>query len=73
MRGCEVPRVAMSRADTLVAEGSRLGVENAGFRRAQSVSAVRCLLHAGALDGRSPADLYRWWHAAPRPERQCRS
>jgi type IV secretion system protein VirD4 len=65
VRGCELPRVAMSRADTLVADGSRSGVENAGFWRAQSVSAVRCLLHAAALDGRCPADLYRWSHAAP--------
>ncbi len=65
VRGCDVPRIAMSRAETLVADGSRSGVENAGFWRAQSVSAVRCLLHAAALDGRSPADLYRWSHAAP--------
>jgi type IV secretory pathway TraG/TraD family ATPase VirD4 len=55
----------MARAETLVADGSRSGVENANFWRTQAVSAVRCLLHAAALAERNPADLYRWSHAAP--------
>jgi type IV secretory pathway TraG/TraD family ATPase VirD4 len=65
IRGCERPQVAMARAETLVADASRSGVENASFWRTQAVSAVRCLLHAAALAERNPADLYRWSHAAP--------
>jgi type IV secretory pathway TraG/TraD family ATPase VirD4 len=65
IRGCERPQTAMARAETLVADASRSGVENANFWRTQAVSAVRCLLHAAALAERSPADLYRWSHAAP--------
>ena len=57
--------MAMARAETLVVDASRSGVENASFCRTQAVSAVRCLLHAAALAERSPADLYRWSHAAP--------
>jgi type IV secretory pathway TraG/TraD family ATPase VirD4 len=65
IRGCERPQTAMARAETLVADASRSGVENASFWRTQAVSALRCLLHAAALADRSPADLYRWSHAAP--------
>jgi type IV secretion system protein VirD4 len=65
IRGCDRPQTAMARAETLVGDGSRSGVENAQFWRTQAVMAVRCLLHAAALDGRGPADLYRWSHAAP--------
>jgi hypothetical protein len=55
----------MARAETLVVDASRSGVENASFWRTQAVSAVRSLLHAAALAERAPADLYRWSHAAP--------
>jgi hypothetical protein len=65
IRGCERPQVAMARAETLVADASRSGVENASFWRTQAVSAVRCLLHAAPLADRSAVDLYRWSHAAP--------
>ncbi|MGC8512688.1 MAG: type IV secretory system conjugative DNA transfer family protein [Acidimicrobiales bacterium] len=63
-RGCEDPRVAMIRAEALVADGSKSGVENASFWRTQALSVTRCMLHAAALDGRCAADLYRWSHSA---------
>ena len=63
IRGCERPQTAMSRADALVTDAGKSGVENASFWRLQTVTAVRCLLHAAALDERPPADLYRWSHA----------
>jgi type IV secretion system protein VirD4 len=65
IRGCERPQTALARAETLVADASRSGLENASFWRTQTVTAVRCLLHAAALAECSPADLYRWSHAAP--------
>jgi type IV secretion system protein VirD4 len=64
VRGCEDPRTAMVRAEALVADAGRAGVENANFWRTQAASATRCMLHAAALDDRTPADLYRWSHAA---------
>jgi len=59
IRGCEVPRVAMARAKALCAEPAT-GIENGSFWAQQCLLAVRCLLHAAALDDRPPADLYRW-------------
>jgi len=64
VRGCEDPQVAMIRAEALVADAGRAGVENANFWRTQALSATRCMLHAAALDKRSAADLYRWSHGA---------
>ncbi len=64
VRGCEDPQVAMVRAETLVADAGRAGVENASFWRTQALSATRSMLHAAALDRRPPADLWRWSHAA---------
>jgi type IV secretion system protein VirD4 len=64
VRGCDRPQTAMLRAEALVADAGRSGVENGSFWRTQALSVVRCLLHAAALDGRPPADLYRWSHAA---------
>jgi type IV secretion system protein VirD4 len=63
-RGCEAAQTAMARAETLVADARHSGVENANFWRTQAVSATRSLLHAAALEGRPPADLFRWSHAA---------
>ena len=63
-RGCEHAQTAMIRAEALVVDAGRSGVENAGFWRTQALSAVRCLLHAAALDGRSALDLYRWSHTS---------
>ena len=64
VRGCEDPQIAMIRAEALVADAGRAGVENANFWRTQALSATRAMLHAAALDGRAPAELYRWSHAA---------
>ena len=65
IRGCEKPQVAIARADSLIGDGSRSGVDDARFWRTQAVTAMRCLLHAAALGGKSASDLYRWSHAAP--------
>jgi type IV secretion system protein VirD4 len=61
VRGCEQPRVALVRARGL-ASGAGFGgsVSDSGFWAGQCESALRCLLHAAALDGRGALDLYRW-------------
>jgi type IV secretion system protein VirD4 len=59
VRGCERPQTAMIRANALCADAGE-GTESGAFWRQQTVAAVRCLLHAAALDNRTPADLYRW-------------
>jgi len=61
VRGCEVPRVALVRARGLAA-GAGFGrtVSDADFWAGQTEAALRCLLHAAALDGRRAVDLYRW-------------
>lgn len=59
IRGCELPRVAMARSKTLCT-GTGSGVENASFWSQQCEIAVRCLLHAAALEERLPVELYRW-------------
>lgn len=59
IRGCENPHVAMIRAKALTA-GTTNGVTDASFWQASAEVVVRCLLHAAALDGRSPADVHRW-------------
>jgi type IV secretion system protein VirD4 len=65
LRGCESPQTAMIRAEALVSDAGRSGVENGMFWRQQALTATRCMLHAAALDGRSPSDLQRWSYAAP--------
>jgi type IV secretory pathway TraG/TraD family ATPase VirD4 len=65
VRGCENPQTAMIRAEALVGDAGKSGVENANFWRQQALSATRCMLHAAALDDRSASDLYRWSHSAP--------
>jgi type IV secretory pathway TraG/TraD family ATPase VirD4 len=64
LRGCQLARTAISRATALVADPRGSGVENGNFWYQQTLTAVRCLLHAASLDGRTPADLYKWSHAA---------
>jgi type IV secretory pathway TraG/TraD family ATPase VirD4 len=59
VRGCERPHTAMIRANALCGESAG-GTESASFWRQQTTMAVRCLLHAAALDDRGPDDLYRW-------------
>jgi type IV secretion system protein VirD4 len=65
VRGCESPQMAIIRAEALVSEAGRSGVENATFWRQQALAATRCLLHAAALGACPPSDLYRWSHSAP--------
>ncbi len=55
----------MIRAEALVSDAGKSGVENANFWRQQALAATRCLLHAAALDNRCASDLYRWSHSAP--------
>jgi type IV secretory pathway TraG/TraD family ATPase VirD4 len=59
VRGCERPQTAMIRANALCAESAG-GTESGSFWRQQTTMAVRCLLHAAALEDRPPVDLYRW-------------
>ncbi|MBD7958616.1 type IV secretory system conjugative DNA transfer family protein [Microbacterium sp. Sa4CUA7] len=62
VRGCEVPLTAMIRAAGLAAGTglSGVGVENGGFWEGKTRTALQALLHAAALDGRSPGELFRW-------------
>jgi len=62
VRGCEDPLTAMIRATGLAA-GTGLsagGVEGGGFWEGKTRTALQALLHAAALDHRSPAELFRW-------------
>jgi type IV secretory pathway TraG/TraD family ATPase VirD4 len=59
IRGCEHPQTAMMRASALCA-GAAAGVREANFWQQQTEVVVRCLLQAGAVDGRTVSDLYRW-------------
>ncbi|RPF21436.1 type IV secretory system conjugative DNA transfer VirD4/TraG family protein [Myceligenerans xiligouense] len=62
IRGCETPRRAMVRAAGLAKEtglGGR-GVENGGFWENTTRGALQAMLHAAALGGRTPKDLYLW-------------
>lgn len=62
IRGCGDPLTAMIRATGLAAAtGLSAGdVESGGFWEAKTRVALQALLHAAALDGRSPAELFRW-------------
>jgi len=59
IRGCESPQTAMIRAKALTA-GAASGTNDSNFWQSSAEQAVRCLLHAAALGGRTCADLYRW-------------
>jgi len=59
IRGCESPQTAMIRAKALTA-GAASGTNDSNFWQSSAEQAVRCLLHAAALGGRTSADLYRW-------------
>ncbi|WP_125778013.1 type IV secretory system conjugative DNA transfer family protein [Antribacter gilvus] len=62
IRGCEVPRRAMVRAAGLAKDtgiGGK-GVENGGFWENTTRGALQALLHAAALGGRTPKDLFVW-------------
>jgi type IV secretory pathway TraG/TraD family ATPase VirD4 len=61
VRGCEVPRTALVRARGLSAgAGWGRSVSDSDFWAGQTETALRCLLHAAALEGRGAVDLYRW-------------
>ena len=61
VRGCELPRTALVRARGLAAGvGFGRTVTDSDFWTGQTETALRCLLHAAALDGRGARDLYRW-------------
>ncbi|MDN6016889.1 MAG: type IV secretory system conjugative DNA transfer family protein, partial [Bifidobacterium mongoliense] len=62
IRGCENPQTAMIRATGLAA-GTGLssgGVDSGVFWEGKTRSALQALLHAAAIDHRSPAELFRW-------------
>ena len=62
IRGCEDPLTAMIRATGLAA-GTGLsagGVEGGDFWEGKARTALQALLHAAALDHRTPAELFRW-------------
>ena len=62
IRGCESPQTAMIRATGLAsATGlSAGGVEGGDFWEGKTRSVLQSLLHAAALDHRSPTELFRW-------------
>ncbi|GAA1558522.1 hypothetical protein GCM10009691_35710 [Brevibacterium picturae] len=62
IRGCESPQTAMIRAAGLAsATGlSAGGVEGGDFWEGKTRAALRALLHAAALDRRTPTELFRW-------------
>lgn len=61
VRGCERPRTALVRARGLAAGvGWGRSVSDSDFWAGQTETALRCLLHAAALDGRRSVDIYRW-------------
>jgi len=59
IRGCEDPQTALLRARALTT-GTASGTTDASFWQPSAEQAVRCLLHAAALGGRTAIDLYRW-------------
>lgn len=59
IRGCDQPQTAMIRARGLAA-GTAHGVDGSDFWQAQTEAVLRAFLHAAAIDGRRPVDLYRW-------------
>ncbi|MFT4264092.1 MAG: TraM recognition domain-containing protein [Nocardioides sp.] len=62
VRGCEDPLSAMIRATGLAsATGlSAGGVESGGFWEGKTRTALQSLLHAAALDDRTPRELFNW-------------
>lgn len=67
LRGCADPLTAMIRATGLAsATGlSTGGVESGGFWEGKTRTALQALLHAAALDNRSPGELFSWTLSPP--------
>lgn len=63
IRGCEDPGVAMARARALIG-GPAADVENASHWSDAAEDVMQGLLHAAALDGREPYELYEWSRSA---------
>ncbi|KJF15805.1 type IV secretory system conjugative DNA transfer family protein [Acidithrix ferrooxidans] len=59
LRGCESPSTSIRRASTLCA-GVGEGVKDAGLWVKETEIVTQCLLHAGAIEGRTASDLLRW-------------
>ena len=62
IRGCEDPLTAMIRASGLAAATGLAdgGVDGGGFWEGKTRVALQAMLHAAALDHRTPAELFRW-------------
>ncbi len=62
IRGCEDPLTAMIRATGLAAATGLAdgGVDGGGFWEGKTRVALQALLHAAAIDRRTPAELFRW-------------
>lgn len=62
IRGCEAPLTAMIRAAGLAAATGLAdgGVDGGGFWEGKTRVALQAMLHAAALDHRTPAELFRW-------------
>ena len=62
IRGCDDPLTAMIRATGLAAATGLAdgGVDGGGFWEGKTRVALQALLHAAALDHRTPAELFRW-------------
>lgn len=62
IRGCQTPHIAMVRAMGLARDtglGGK-GVDNGAFWENTTRCALQAMLHAAALAGRTPKDLYIW-------------
>jgi type IV secretory pathway TraG/TraD family ATPase VirD4 len=62
IRGCEDPLTAMIRAAGLASTTglNSSGVGDGSFWEGKTRVALQALLHAAAIDGRTPAELFRW-------------
>ncbi|MFO6453378.1 MULTISPECIES: type IV secretory system conjugative DNA transfer family protein [unclassified Aeromicrobium] len=62
VRGCEDPLTAMIRAAGLASATGLAtgGVESGGFWEGKTRTALQALLHAAALDDRTPRELFTW-------------
>ena len=62
LQGCEQPAVAIQRAASLTAATESRGLQDMAFWVGKASSALACLMHAAALDGRTMTEVYRWAH-----------
>src|ERR1022692_2393730 len=62
LQGCEQPAVAIQRAPSFTAATESRGLQDMAFWVGKASSALACLMHAAALDGRTMTEVYRWAH-----------